>query len=53
MSSSTHLLDTVVPSNFVSLPLRLVRPSIYAASLFEDRFLENTRLYLADQSGDG
>ncbi|MCW5980965.1 MAG: type VI secretion system baseplate subunit TssK [Bryobacteraceae bacterium] len=43
----THLLDTVVPSNFVSLPLRLVRPSIYAASLFEDRFLENTRLYLA------
>jgi type VI secretion system protein ImpJ len=46
----THLLETVVPSNFVSLPLRPVRPSIYAASLFEDRFLENTRLYLAIQA---
>ena len=36
------LLETVIPSNFVSLPLKLIRPSIYAASIFEDRFLENT-----------
>lgn len=43
------LLETVVPSNFVSMPLKAVRPSIYAASLFEDRFLEDTRLYLAIQ----
>ncbi len=42
-----HLLETVVPSNFLSLPLKLVRPAIYGASLFEDRFLDNTRLYLA------
>jgi type VI secretion system protein ImpJ len=44
------LLETVIPSNFVSLPLKLIRPSIYAASIFEDRFLENTKLYLAVQA---
>jgi type VI secretion system protein ImpJ len=42
-----HLLETVVPSNFISLPLKLVRPSIYAATLNEDRYLRNTRMYLA------
>ncbi len=41
------LLETVIPSNFVSLPLKLIRPAIYAASVFEDRFLQNTRMYLA------
>ena len=41
------LLDTVVPSNCISLPLKLVQPSIYATSLAEDRFLVNTRMYLA------
>lgn len=45
-----NLLETVVPSNFVSLPLKPIRPSIYAASIFEDRFLENTRMYLALQA---
>jgi len=45
-----HLLETVIPSNFVSLPLKPIRPSIYAASIFEDRFLENTRMYLAVQA---
>jgi type VI secretion system protein ImpJ len=44
------LLETVIPSNFVSLPLKLIRPSIYAASIFEDRFLENTKMYLAIQA---
>ncbi len=42
-----HLLDTVVPSNFVSLALRLVQPSIYAASITEDKYLQDTQLYLA------
>jgi type VI secretion system protein ImpJ len=43
-----HLLETVVPSNFISLPLKLIRPAIYAASIFEDRFLDSaTVLYLA------
>jgi type VI secretion system protein ImpJ len=41
------LLETVIPSNFVSLPLKLVRPSIYATSLDEDKYLSNTKMYLA------
>lgn len=41
------LLETVVPSNFVSLPLKLVQPSIYAAALADDKYLSGTRLYLA------
>ena len=41
------LLETVVPSNFVSLPLKVVQPAIYATSLAEDRYLTNTRMYLA------
>ncbi len=41
------LLETVVPSNFVSLPLKLSRPSIYSAALANDKYLLNTRMYLA------
>lgn len=41
------LLETVVPSNFVSLPLKLVQPSIYATALADDKYLKNTRMYLA------
>ena len=41
------MLDTVVPSNFVSLILKQVRDSIYATSIDKDSYLENTRLYLA------
>jgi type VI secretion system protein ImpJ len=41
------LLETVVPSNFVSLPLKPVRPSIYATALDEDRYLVDTKMYLA------
>jgi type VI secretion system protein ImpJ len=44
------LLDTVVPSNFVSLPLKLVQPSIYATSLDREDYLVNTRMYLAIQA---
>jgi type VI secretion system protein ImpJ len=42
-----HLLATVVPSNFISLALKLVRPSIYGCSLDQDKYLRDTRLYLA------
>jgi type VI secretion system protein ImpJ len=42
-----RLLETVIPSNFISLALKLIRPSVYATSVFEDRFLENTRMFLA------
>ncbi len=41
------LLDTVVPSNFISLPLKLVQSSIYATSLADDKYLRNTKMYLA------
>lgn len=41
------LLETVVPTNYVSLPLKLVQPSIYGTSISDDRYLHNTRLYLA------
>lgn len=41
------LLDTVVPTNFVSLPLRLVQPSIYATAIDQDRYFGAPQLYLA------
>ena len=44
------LLETVVPSNFVALPLKLVQPAIYATSLDNDKYLVNTRMYLAVKS---
>jgi type VI secretion system protein ImpJ len=42
-----NLLETVVPSNFVSLPLKLTQTSIYATALANDKYLTNTKLYLA------
>jgi len=44
------LLETVVPTNFVALPLKMVRPSIYATAIDDDKYLLNTRLYLAVSS---
>jgi type VI secretion system protein ImpJ len=41
------LLETVVPSNFVSLPLKLIKSSIYGTSISDDKYLNNTRMYLA------
>jgi type VI secretion system protein ImpJ len=41
------LLETVVPSNFVSLPLKLVQPFIYATALDQDKYLRDTKMYLA------
>jgi type VI secretion system protein ImpJ len=41
------LLETVVPTNIVSLPLKLIQPSIYATSLENDKYLVDTRMYLA------
>lgn len=42
-----ELLETVVPSNFVALPLKPVRDSIYATAIDKDRYFENSRPYLA------
>ena len=41
------LLETVVHSNFVALPLKLIQPFIYATSIDNDKYLQNTRMYLA------
>jgi type VI secretion system protein ImpJ len=41
------LLETVVPSNFIALPLKLVRDTIYAASIEKDAYFEGSRFYLA------
>jgi type VI secretion system protein ImpJ len=41
------LLQTVVPTNVVSLPLKLTQPSIYATALAEEKYLADTRMYLA------
>jgi len=44
------LLDTVVPSNFVALPLKYIQPSIYGTPLESDKYLINTHMYLAVNS---
>ncbi len=41
------LLETVVPSNFVALPLECVRETLYAASIEKDAYFDGTRFYLA------
>jgi len=41
------LLEEVVPTNFISIPLKFVRESIYAAAIDDDKYLKDTRLYLA------
>lgn len=41
------LLETVVPTNVVSLPLKQVNNTIYATALDQDKYLQNTRMYLA------
>src|SRR5205823_3582943 len=41
------LLKTTVPTNCVSLPLKLVRPYIYATDLAEDKYMKSTQMYLA------
>jgi type VI secretion system protein ImpJ len=45
-----YLLETVIPSNFVALPLRLASPSIYATTIDDDKYLQNTKMYLAIQA---
>lgn len=41
------LLETVVPTNVVSLPLKNTSNSIYATAIDQDKYLSNTRMYLA------
>ena len=41
------MLETVVPSNFVALPLKLIRDTIYATSIDKDAYFEGSKFYLA------
>lgn len=43
----SFLLETVIPVNYISLPLKLVQPSLYAASIDDDKYLHDCRMYLA------
>jgi type VI secretion system protein ImpJ len=45
-----ELLETVVPSNYVALPLKLVQSTIYATTIDEDKYLSGTKMYLAVSS---
>lgn len=42
-----YLLETVIPSNFVALPLKYSSPSIYTTAINDDKYLNNTKMYLA------
>lgn len=42
-----ELLETVVPSNHVSLPLKLTDKGFHATAIDQDRYLRSTRMYLA------
>ena len=44
------LLDTVVPTQFVALPLRRQRDAIYSTAIERDDLLRDTRLYLGVRS---
>ncbi len=41
------LLETVIPSNCIALPLKYTSTSIYATALADDKYLQGTKLYLA------
>jgi type VI secretion system protein ImpJ len=41
------MLDTNIKSNFVSLPLKLFRDTIYATPIDKDAYFEGSRFYLA------
>jgi len=42
-----YLLETVIRSNFVALPLKYTSPSIYATAINDEKYLQNTKMYLA------
>lgn len=46
-----HLLDSVVPSNFVALTLKPLQRGIYAASLDDEGYLIRSKMYLAISAG--
>jgi type VI secretion system protein ImpJ len=47
------LLETVIPVNYISLPLKLVQPSLYATAIDNDKYLRDSRMYLAVSAETG
>ncbi|HEY2377827.1 MAG TPA: type VI secretion system baseplate subunit TssK [Gemmatimonadaceae bacterium] len=45
-----ELLETVVPASTVSIPLRVVQPSVHAAALDQDKYLAAPQIFLAVSS---
>ncbi len=45
-----QLLDTVIPANYVSLPLRIVEPSVHATAIDQERYFAAPQFYLAIKS---
>jgi type VI secretion system protein ImpJ len=42
-----YLLETVVPANYASLPLKPVAPAVYAVAIDQDRYLSAAEWFLA------
>jgi type VI secretion system protein ImpJ len=42
-----QLLETVVPANYVSLPLKQVQPSVYATAIDQDKYFAAPAMFLA------
>ncbi|WP_213806541.1 type VI secretion system baseplate subunit TssK [Granulicella sp. dw_53] len=47
------LLNTVVPNNFIAVPLKTIHPTVYAAAIDKDEYLRTARFYLAVSSTIG
>lgn len=45
-----ELLETVVPANYVTLPLKLHQPSVWVTALDQDRYLAAPQIFLAISS---
>ncbi len=48
-----ELLETVVPANHVTLPLKPVEPSVYAAAVDQDRYFQAPQIFLAVRAEGG
>jgi type VI secretion system protein ImpJ len=46
-----ELLETVVPARYVSIPMKRVRASVYAAALDREQYVQAPQFYLAVKAG--
>ena len=49
-SQLRELLETVVPATTVSIPLKIVQPSVHAAALDQDKYIAAPQIFLAISS---